>query len=85
MNLVQSIGTAYYWHLSLSSGLKQLSDRFYPDPRVIKFHLKGDKGTRVWKIKAVAKGHQQVTGICKSNWGPVTGNEQTFTLNVRVV
>jgi predicted secreted protein len=45
----------------------------------------GVSGTQVWVIKAVAPGSQEVRGINGRFWENITGNEESFTLNINVV
>jgi inhibitor of cysteine peptidase len=45
----------------------------------------GAGGVRLWEIKTVAKGSQQVTGVYKRPWENETAEEETFTLNVEVI
>jgi inhibitor of cysteine peptidase len=47
--------------------------------------MPGASGTHEWTIKATGKGQQQFTAVYKRPWEPTTGNETTFTLNVKVV
>jgi inhibitor of cysteine peptidase len=39
----------------------------------------------VWVIKAVTPGSQEVRGINGRFWENITGNEESFTLNINVV
>jgi len=87
LKLKENPSTGYSWKLSLSGGLNQLSDKYYSpesSKKGGKFVI-GAAGYHLWEIKAVAKGSQQVNAIYKRSWEPVTGREQTFTLNVVVV
>jgi inhibitor of cysteine peptidase len=79
--------TGYSWELDLSQGLNNISGEYYPaeQPKGVEHPLVGAGGVRLWEIKAVAKGSQQVTGIYKRPWENVTGEKDTFKLNVEVV
>lgn len=87
LKLKENPSTGYSWQLSLSSGLNQLSDKYYP-PETSRTYGRfaiGAAGYRLWEIKAVAGGSQQVNAIYRRPWEPVTGKEQTFKLNVVVI
>lgn len=87
LKLKENPSTGYSWQLSLSKGLNLLSTEYYsPDSSKSSQRLiVGAAGLHSWKIKAVAKGKQQVRGIYRRSWETKTGREQTFILNVKVV
>lgn len=87
LKLPENPTTGYSWELNLSQGLQLLSDRYYStEPSEVGEQLlAGVGGVRLWKIKAVDEGSQQVKGIYKRPWENKTGEEQTFSLNVKVV
>lgn len=87
LKLKENPSTGYSWELSLSDGLSQLSDKYY-SPETSKTGgglIVGAGGYHLWEIKAVAGGSQQVKAVYKRSWESLAGNEQTFTLNVKVV
>lgn len=87
LKLKENPSTGYSWKLSLSSGLNQLSDKYY-SPETSKKDGRsviGAAGYRLWEIKATEKGSQQVNAIYKRSWETETGNEHTFKLNIVVV
>ncbi|PAV11117.1 hypothetical protein ASJ81_11470 [Methanosarcina spelaei] len=87
LKLKENPTTGYSWELNLSQGLNNISGEYYPpeQPEGIKEPLVGAGGVHLWEIKAVSKGSQQVTGIYKRPWEKLTGEEEKFTLNVKVV
>lgn len=87
LKLKENPTTGYSWELNLSQGLNNISGEYYPpeQPEGIKEPLVGAGGVHLWEIKAVSKGSQQVTGIYKRPWEKLTGEEEKFILNVKVV
>lgn len=87
LRLKENPTTGYSWELNLSQGLNNISGEYYPpeQPEGIEQPLVGAGGVRLWEIKAVSEGSQQVTGIYKRPWEKVTGEEENFTLNIEVV
>jgi inhibitor of cysteine peptidase len=87
LKLKENPTTGYSWELNLSQGLNNISGEYYPpeQPEGTKEPLVGAGGVHLWEIKAVSKGSQQVTGIYKRPWEKLTGEEEKFTLNVKVV
>jgi len=87
LKLKENPSTGYSWELSLSKGLNLLSDKYYSPESFKKGgeFIIGAGGFHLWKIKAVAKGNQQIKGIYKRSWEEETGKEQTFKINVVVV
>ncbi|AKB82938.1 hypothetical protein MSBR3_2360 [Methanosarcina barkeri 3] len=87
LKLKENPTTGYSWELNLSQGLNNISGEYYPpeQPEGIKEPLVGAGGIHLWEVKAVSKGSQQVTGIYKRPWEKLTGEEEKFTLNVKVV
>lgn len=87
LRLKENPTTGYSWELNLTQGLNEISGEYYPpeQPEGVKRPLVGAGGVRLWEIKAVAEGSQQVKGIYKRPWENTTGEEDNFTLNVEVV
>jgi len=87
LRLKENPSTGYSWQLSRSTGLSLLNSKYYsPDSsKSSQRFIVGASGLHSWKIKAIAKGSQQVKGIYRRSWEKETGREQTFTLNVKVV
>ena len=75
--------TGYSWNMTVGNGLQIVSDRYIPNATPA--HLVGSGGYHEWTIKAVSNGTYKVSGIYKRPWEPITGNEQRFTLTVKVV
>lgn len=87
IRLSENPSTGYSWKLNLSKGLSLLETKYYSPKSSIDSQrlIVGAAGYRLWKIKAVTKGNQQLKGIYRRSWEPVTGKEKTFKLNVKVV
>jgi inhibitor of cysteine peptidase len=86
LRLPENPSTGYGWELNLTQGLNSVSEVYYPaeQPEGVEHPLVGAGGVRLWEIKAVAEGSQQVKGIYKRPWENTTGEEDNFTLNVEV-
>ncbi len=85
LRLKENPTTGYSWQLNLSKGLSLLSDEYHPpESNENEQPLVGAGGVRLWEIKAVAEGSQQITGIYKRSWENITGTEDNFTLNIEV-
>lgn len=87
LKLPENPSTGYRWELNLSQGLNNVSGEYYPaeQPEGVEHPLVGAGGARLWEIKAMAEGSQQVKGIYKRPWENETDTEDKFTLNVEVV
>jgi inhibitor of cysteine peptidase len=87
LRLPENPSTGYSWELNLTQGLNNVSTEYYPpeQPEGIEQPLVGAGGVRLWEIKAVAEGSQQVAGVYKRPWENETADGGTFTLNVEVV
>lgn len=87
LRLKENPSTGYSWQLSLSKGLSLLSSTYYPpdSSKSSQRLIVGAAGLHSWKIKAIARGSQQVKGTYRRSWEKETGREQTFILNVKVV
>jgi inhibitor of cysteine peptidase len=87
LRLKENPSTGYSWQLSLSKGLSLFNTEYYPpdSSKSSQRLIVGAAGLHSWKIKAIAKGSQQVKGIYRRSWEKETGREQTFTLNVKVI
>jgi inhibitor of cysteine peptidase len=85
LRLKENPTTGYSWQLNLSEGLSLISDEYIPpESKESKQPLVGAGGVRLWEIKAVSEGSQQITGIYKQSWENKTGKEDNFTLNIEV-
>ncbi len=87
LRLKENPGTGYSWQLSPNKGLKLLSTEYYPpdSSKNSQRLIVGAAGLHSWKIKAIAKGSQQLKGIYRRSWEKETGREQTFKLDVKVI
>lgn len=92
LRLPENPSTGYHWELNLTQGLNvtlgpdDRPGRYYPpeQPEGIEQPLVGAGGVRIWEIKAVAEGGQQVTAVYKRPSENETAEGGTFTLNVEV-
>jgi inhibitor of cysteine peptidase len=93
LKLPENPSTGYRWELNLTQGLNVTlgpdgrPGEYYPpeQPEGIEQPLVGAEGVRIWEIKAVAEGGQQVTAVYKRPFENETAEGGTFTLNVEVV
>jgi len=93
LRLPENPSTGYRWELNLTQGLNvslgpdNTPGEYYPpeQPEGIEQPLVGAGGVRLWEIKAVAEGSQQVTGVYKRPWENGTTEGDAFRLNVEVV
>jgi inhibitor of cysteine peptidase len=87
LNLKENPSTGYSWQLSLSKGLSLVNSNYYsPVPlNNAPGLIVGASGNHSWKIKALAKGDQQIKGIYRRSWEKQTGKEEIFRLNVVVL
>ncbi|MDQ1254639.1 MAG: inhibitor of cysteine peptidase [Euryarchaeota archaeon] len=84
LKLNENPTTGYSWQLSLSSGLKLLSDKYYSSKSFGSSENSiGAGGFHLWIIGAKNKGPQQVEAIYKRSWEQ--DGIQTFKLNIVVV
>ena len=87
LRLKENPSTGYSWQLSLSKGLSLFNTEYYP-PDSSKSSQRltvGASGLHSWKIKAIAKGNQQVKGIYRRSWEKETGREHTFKVDIKVI
>jgi inhibitor of cysteine peptidase len=87
LRLKENPSTGYSWQLGLNKGLSLVSSEYYPPypSNNAQRFIVGAAGFHSWKIKAVARGNQQVNGIYRRSWEKGTGEEHTFRLNVKVI
>ncbi|ABE52322.1 protease inhibitor I42 family protein [Methanococcoides burtonii] len=81
LKLNENPSTGYSWDLSLPEGIVLVKDEFVgPDEP-----MPGAGGVHEWTLKASSEGNYQINAIYKMSWENVTGNEDTFTMNVVVL
>jgi predicted secreted protein/putative hemolysin len=83
IELAENPTTGFMWNATLSPGLEVQSSDYRQRPAAT--GMMGVGGTRTWIIIAKDLGNQKFTAIYRRSWEPVTGNETTFSVNVRVV
>jgi len=74
--------TGYAWNMTATDGLSVTGDKYIQGGQP---GLVGAGGTHEWTIKATGKGQQQLAGIYRRSWEPLTGSEKTFALKINVV
>jgi inhibitor of cysteine peptidase len=80
IRLAENPSTGFAWNESCSQGLTIINSNYIQGA-----NMPGAPGTHEWTIKAGEKGLQQFTAIYKRSWEPLTGNENSFVLNINVV
>lgn len=87
LELPENPSTGYSWELELSPGLSLLSEEYVTGepPERLEQPIVGAGGLRLWGIKAIAEGGQQLKGVYKRPWEEETGFEKNFTINIKVV
>jgi inhibitor of cysteine peptidase len=74
--------TGFVWNATLSPGLELQSSDYRQDDAPV--GMVGVGGTRTWVIIAKDIGTQKFSAVYQRAWEPVTGNETTYTVNIRV-
>ena len=80
IDLAENPSTGYSWNMTVSDGLKIVSDRYIPPAQ----QIPGRGGVHEWTIEATGPGRQTVSGIYKRPWEPLQNNETTYMLNLNV-
>lgn len=86
LKLKENPSTGYSWQLNFNKGLSLVNSNYYPPVplnNAQKF-IVGASGNHLWKIKALAKGDQQIKGIYGRPWEKQTGKDRIFRLKVIV-
>jgi inhibitor of cysteine peptidase len=83
ISLPENPTTGYSWNITTTDGLARLNDAYAQADR--SGMQVGVGGTHKWEIKATKIGPQTVTGVYKRPWEGLSGDEQTYGLNVNVV
>ena len=81
ISLKENPTTGYSWNVTNSTGIEIVGDEFLsPDVE----GMVGVGGVHEWTVKAVAVGNQTFEAVYMRSWEPITGEEETYTLNVVV-
>jgi len=83
ITLEENPTTGYSWNMTLSPGLELVSTNYIEKPHAT--GMVGVGGTRTWIIQANDIGSQKVTAIYKRPWEATTGNENSYSLTVKVI
>ncbi|MCD4821122.1 MAG: protease inhibitor I42 family protein [Methanococcoides sp.] len=81
LKLNENPTTGYSWDLSIPEGIVLVKDEFVgPDEP-----MPGAGGFHEWTLEAVSGGNHQINAIYKRPWEDVTGEEDTFSMDVVVL
>jgi inhibitor of cysteine peptidase len=80
IELSENPSTGYAWNISATPGLTIVNDTFVPSSS----GLTGAGGKREWQIRASGNGDQQLSGTYKRSWETISGNETTYSLNIKI-
>lgn len=83
IKLQENPTTGYEWNITTSEGLVRLGDKYSPFDRTGR--RLGSGGIPGWDIRAISTGDEKIKAVYKRPWENLTGSEETYTLNVRVV
>jgi len=81
--LAENPTTGFMWNATLSSGLELQSSDYRQDDAPT--GMVGVGGNRTWVIVANDPGNQKFSAIYRRSWENVTGNETTYSVNIKVV
>jgi len=81
--LAENPTTGFTWNETLSAGLELQSSDYRQDDAPT--GMVGVGGTRTWVIVAKDPGDQKFSAVYRRSWENVTGNETTYSANIRVV
>lgn len=82
VQLAENPTTGYSWNATVTPGLAIIDDFYEPDP--LAEGRVGAGGVHSWVLSGTAAGEQKFSAIYMRSWENVTGNEDTFVLNVLV-
>jgi inhibitor of cysteine peptidase len=82
VKLQENPTTGFMWNLSTTPGLQIMNDTYVPSDTTGK--LVGSGGTHIWDISTVAIGEQKIQAVYKRSWEPMSGNETTFSMTVKI-
>jgi len=83
VELPENPTTGFSWNATLSPGLELQSSDYHQDDAPS--GMVGVGGTRTWIIVAKDLGDQKFSAVYKRSWEQATGNETTYSVNIRVV
>lgn len=85
IRLKENPTTGYSWSLSTTPGLQIISDKYISPNTDSIIPLLGSGGIHEWTIRAISIGPQVIYGVYKQPWELYTGNENHYSLLVRVI
>jgi len=83
VKLPENPTTGYTWHLDTSPGIVILNESYVPDDS--SGRLVGSGGTRVWEMRAVLPGIQDISGMYARPWESSAENLTSFSLTLDIV
>lgn len=75
--------TGYTWHMDTSPGMVILNESYVPYDS--SGRLVGSGGTRVWEMRAVLPGIQDISGMYARPWESSAENLTTFSLTLDII
>lgn len=82
ITLTENPTTGYTWNATNSTGLEIISDNYTADD--VPAGMVGSGGIHAWMAKAVETGNQTFSAILMRSWEPITGDEETYSLDILV-
>jgi inhibitor of cysteine peptidase len=81
VTLEENPSTGYAWNVSVTSGLTIVNDTYLPPNTT----LVAVPGLHEWRVLVNGTGDQKFNGTYKRPQEPLTGNETTYVLNLKVI
>lgn len=81
VSLAENPTTGFSWVLTVSAGLKIITDRYVPPSASIP----GKGGIHQWIVQAIGVGPQLIHGIYRRPWESITGDEKQYFEHVDVI
>ncbi len=83
ISLRENPTTGYTWQVTTSSGLEIMSDDYIADNT--SNGIVGAGGVHTWTVRAIKSGNQSFSAVLTRSPGKLTGEEETYTLNISVI
>ena len=83
IDLAENPTTGFMWNATLSPGLELQSSDYLQSPAAP--GMVGVGGTRTWVIITKDPGNQKFSAVYRRSWENITGNETSYSVNIRVV
>ncbi|MDD1709605.1 MAG: protease inhibitor I42 family protein [Methanoregulaceae archaeon] len=82
IKLAENPTTGHHWNVTVTSGISIVDDWYISNAQ--KQGTPGAGGTHVWILSGILEGSQTFSAIYMRPWENVTGNEETYILNILV-